>query len=115
MRSTKPNLGTSLYHLLAGHPAGTNEVQIEERTEDIRQAMLASLGAAGARHFPMVTRRIVGAADAHGLWYLRSGLMAALCTVHGERAASSEMAKLSDMFRGMLPDGLASRPSPLSH
>lgn len=114
MRSTKPNLRSSLYNLLAGHTAETIGALMEERTEDIRLAMLASLGEAGAKHFPVIARRINGAADVDGLWYLRSGLMAALCAVHGERTARSEMATLSAMFRGMLPDGQSSRPSPLS-
>ena len=114
MRSTKPSLRSSLYNLLAGQAAMATGALMEERTEDIRQAMVASLGEAGTKHFPMIARRINGAGNADSLWYLRSGLMAALCAVHGERTARIEIMRLSAMFRGMLPEGQSSRPSPLS-
>lgn len=63
--------------------------------------------------FPAVARRVRAAMDAEGLWNLRSTVMSALCDVHGESAARSQMAELSQLFDGILRGGLSSRPSPL--
>jgi hypothetical protein len=75
--------------------------------------MLAALGEAGSKHFPQITRRIRYANDVQALWYLRGDLMAALAAMHGEMAAREKVAGVTDMFRGLLPSGLNSRPSPL--
>ncbi|WP_298932289.1 hypothetical protein [uncultured Ramlibacter sp.] len=113
MRVTQPNLRSSLFQLLTGQPGPPAKEEVDDLTEDIRQAMLDSLGRAGAAHFPGIARRIHGALDADTLWYLRSGLMAALCAISGERTARADMARISLMFR-RLPGNLSSRPSPLS-
>jgi hypothetical protein len=39
--------------------------------------------------------------------------MAALAALHGERTAREKVASISDMFTGLLPGSLQSRPSPL--
>ena len=113
MRATQPSLRSSLLKLLTGQPARLAQAEVDDLTEDIRQAMLDSLGPAGAAHFPGIARRISGAPDADTLWYLRSGLMAALCAVRGERTAGADMGRITCMFRE-LPGNLSSRPSPLS-
>ena len=86
---------------------------LENGTEDIRQAMLDMLGAAGAQQFPQVTRRVRYANDVQALWYLRGDLMAALSDMQGEMLAREQILKLTAMCKGLLPAGLTSRPSPL--
>jgi hypothetical protein len=112
MRWLKPSLRSSIYGLL-GHPPAPSESMLETGTEDIREAMLALLGNDGAKRHPQVTRRIRYASDIQALWYLRGDLMAALATVHGEALAREKVQAITDMFRGLLPASLHSRPSPL--
>lgn len=111
MRWLKPNL-RSIYGLLGNAPAPSPSV-LEDGTEDIREAMLAALGDSGSRHFPQITRRIRYAGDIHALWYLRGDLMGALASMHGEKAARQRIADITAQFRGLVPGGLTSRPSPL--
>jgi hypothetical protein len=112
MRWLKPNLRSSIYGLL-GNPVAPSESILESGTEDIRESMLAVLGETGPKHFPQVTRRIRYANDIQALWYLRGDLMAALASIHGEMAAREKISSISSQFRGLLPNGLNSRPSPL--
>ena len=112
MRWIKPNLRSSIYGLL-GTPSQPSESMLENGTEDIRQAMLDMLGAAGAQQFPQVTRRVRYANDVQALWYLRGDLMATLSAMQGEALAREQILKLTGMFRGLLPAGLTSRPSSL--
>jgi hypothetical protein len=112
MRWIKPNLRSSIYGLL-GTPSQPSESMLENGTEDIRQAMLDMLGAAGAQQFPQVTRRVRYANDVQALWYLRGDLMATLSAMQGEVQAREQILKLTGMFRGLLPAGLTSRPSSL--
>ena len=112
MRWFKPNLRNSIYGLL-GNPPAPSESMLETGTEDIREAMLALLGDDGAKQFPQITRRIRYASDVQALWYLRGDLMAALATKLGEAGARKEVQAITEMFRGLLPGSLNSRPSPL--
>lgn len=111
MRWLKPTL-RSVYGLLGNPPAPTSSI-LEDGTEDIRESMLDALGDSGSRHFPQVTRRIRYAGDIQALWYLRGDLMACLASIHGEKVARQHIASITDQFRGLLPGGLTSRPSPL--
>jgi hypothetical protein len=108
----KGGLRNSVYGLL-GNPAAPSDSVLETGTEDIREAMLALLGPAGSKQFANVTRRIRYANDIQGLWYLRGDLMAALATTLGEAGARQEVQRITQMFRGLLPGSLNSRPSPL--
>jgi hypothetical protein len=112
MRWLKPNLRSSIYGLL-GNPLPPSESTLENGTEDIRESMLGLLGDAGPKHFPQITRRIRYANDVQALWYLRGDLMAALAAMHGEMAARQKVSSVTQMFQGLLPNGLNSRPSPL--
>ena len=87
---------------------------LESGLEDIREAMLGLLGAAGPKQFPNVTRRIRYATDVQGLWYLRGDQMAALASTQGEAAAREQIQRITRMFHGLLPSSLTSRPSPLT-
>ena len=106
-----PSIRNSLYGLL-GHSQPTESL-LDNRTEDIRESMLDLLGDSGARSHPNVTRRIRYASDVHALWYLRGDLMAILADIHGEAQARTQVRKLTDMFRGLLPGALTSRRSAL--
>ena len=112
MRWLKPSLRNSIYGLL-GHPAAPSESTLLNATEDIREAMLNLLGENGSKRFPLITRRIRYANDIQALWYLRGDLMAALATLDGEGVARRKVQGITEMFRGLLPGSLTSRPSPL--
>jgi hypothetical protein len=112
MRWLKPNLRSSIYGLL-GNPVPPTDSALECGTEDIREAMLKVLGEPGQKSFPHVTRRIRYAQDIQALWYLRGDLMAALAALHSESVARQKIVGISDLFQGLLPSGLSSRPSPL--
>ena len=112
MRWFKPNLRSSIYGLL-GNPVAPSESTLESSVEDIREAMLDLLNEDGFRRFPHITRRIRYAGDIQGLWYLRGDLMAALAAIHGEASARKSVQGITQMFNGLLPGSLNSRPSPL--
>lgn len=111
MRWIKPSLRTSIYGLLGGTPP--TESTLESRIEGIRQAMLDALGELGARHYPAIARRVRYADDAQGLWYVRGELMAALSAMQSEAAARQTITDITQMFQGLLPSSLMSRPSRL--
>lgn len=83
------------------------------RIEDIRQAMLDSLEEEGGLRFPLVERRVLFAEDLHGLWYLRSDVMAAISSLQGEFVASQKIRQITSMFEGLLPKSMFSRPGSL--
>jgi len=84
------------------------------RIEDIRQAMLDSLGDDGCASYPHVERRVLFAADLQGLWYLRSDVMVAISSLQGELVANQKIRQITLMFEGLLPKGMISRPGALS-
>jgi hypothetical protein len=112
MRWLKPNLRSSIYGLL-GNPVPPSDSRLESSVEDVRETMLDLLGTAGPKRFPAIVRRIRYAADIQALWYLRGDLMGALAALEGERAAREKISSVTEMFKGLLPGGLQSRPSPL--
>lgn len=101
----------SIYGLLGAAPKSPQAV--EDAIGDIQEAMLGALDDAGAKSFPAVARRIQFADDLQALWYLRGDLMAALAALHGEAHARQKIREISGQFHGLLPNGLATRPSPL--
>lgn len=84
------------------------------RTENIRQTMLAMVDLDGSERAEKLARRI-RYADLEALWFMRGELMGLLARSHGELAARDQLEGLSALFEDMLPSGLRSRPSPLSH
>ncbi len=91
-----------------------SEAQLEERTEEIRQAMISILGESGSLAYPALRRRLMFAANKEALWYLRSEWMGALSTLYGERVAAVHLRSTNIQFEGILTKGMSSRPSPLS-
>ena len=112
MRWLKSSVRVNLYGLL-GHAVDPTESTLDAGVEDIRSSMLDLLGNGGFARFPQLTRRIRYAGELQGLWYLRGDLMAALASMHGEAIARERLRDVSDLFQGLLPGGLSSRPSPL--
>lgn len=107
MRIRKLNLKSTFFSLLGyvgASPEATQPLQLEE----LRVAMLATLGEAGCDHHTRVARKLRYADDVQGLWYARSELMAALAAMHGEAHARREIERLSALFRGLLPRGMTS-------
>ena len=103
MRRLKTAL-KSIYGLL-GQAGAKAEHAMEERTENVRKAMLEAtpVGASGEQHTE-VFRRIYYAGDIETLWYTRGELMAALSAERGEKFAQQAMAGISRLFEGLLPE-----------
>lgn len=112
MRWLKSSVRANLYGLL-GHSVDPTQSILDVGTEDIRTSMLELLGQGGYARFPQLTRRIRYAGELQGLWYLRGDLMAAIASMDGEAIARERLREVSDLFQGLLPGGLSSRPSPL--
>lgn len=81
------------------------------RIEDIRQAMLDSLGQEGCSHYPHIERRVLFAPDLQGLWYLRSDIMVAVSSLQGEMIASQRVRQITRMFEGLLPKSMVRGPA----
>lgn len=75
----------------------------------IQRAMLATLDKDPLPpRFAALKLRIQHSEDTERLWYLRSELMQALASIHGELRAAAELARITEMFHDVLPKGLAS-------
>lgn len=79
-----------------------------ERTESIRAALTESLNGAATPNALALMQRIRHANDVQSLWYLRSEAMSVLASLHGEACAREALTRISTLFEGVLPDGLAS-------
>ena len=113
MRWNSSNLMTgmqSLFNSFSSEDSARTECSIEA----IREAMLAALGTLGATSNPVVRLRVTYANEIQDLWYLRGEVMSVLAALEGEAIARSKLDHISDMFKGLLPRGMSSRPSPLS-
>jgi hypothetical protein len=104
---------SSMQGLLGGFHS--DEPRTVFRIEDIRQAMLDSLGNEGCSSFSHLERRVLFAADLQGLWYLRSDIMAAISSSQGEFVASQKLRQITSMFDGLLPRGMAPRQRSLGN
>jgi hypothetical protein len=98
-----------------GMAPAPSKTLLEERTEEIRLAMLSTLGENGAQTYPALRRRLMFAVDLEALWYLRSEWMGALSTLHGERVAAVHLRSINIQFEGLLNKGMNSRLSSLSN
>jgi hypothetical protein len=109
----KPNLRNSIHSILTfGHSTTATESVPAYCIDDIREAMLALVD--DDDDHPHVKRRIRYSLDIQALWYLRGDLMSILAGKHGELAARAKLTAINEMFENLLPQGLRSRPSPLS-
>jgi hypothetical protein len=112
MRWINSNLKDSVLALLGG--GELSATVLEDRIQDIRLSILMELGEFAEDNYPRLVRNVKYAHDAQGLWYTRGEVMAVLADIHGETIARRKIERISDKFRGMLPRGLSSRPSPLT-
>ena len=102
MRWQKPNLRN--IHSFWGQVA-RGEVTSDARTEQVRHAMLKATPVVGpGEPHCAVFGRIRRASDIHALWYLRSELMAAISSNQGEQVAQREMAAVTKLFKGLVPE-----------
>lgn len=101
MRWHKPSL--KVIHSFWGQRART-ERSTDERIEGVRHAMLEATphAAPGEPHGTLFSR-IHHAPDLEALWYLRSDLMAAIAAQHGEATAREQLAGISPLFEGLIP------------
>ena len=105
-------LVTGLQNLFTGCD-NAQVARAETALEDIREAMLNGLGVSSEVTASKLELRITYAADLQDLWYLRGDMMAAIAGVDGEALARQKVDQISDMFKGLLPRALTSRPSSL--
>ena len=105
-------LVTGLHTLFNGLDR-SHSSRTESALEDIREAMLEGLGVSSAVAATKLELRVTYAEDLQDLWYLRGDIMAAIAAVDGEALAREKLNQISDMYTGLLPRSLASRPSPL--
>jgi hypothetical protein len=113
MRWTASNFIFSVQTLFNGNASNDKVVQCKVAMQNIREAMLDSLCQPGSLADHTVELKVVHANDLQELWYLRGDLMAAMAAVDGEAVARRKLIQISDMFKGFLPKGLTSRPTPL--
>ncbi|MES2633655.1 MAG: hypothetical protein V4669_11835 [Pseudomonadota bacterium] len=115
MRWFKPNLRSSIYAIFGSGPPQGEPVTLASKIdmEVVRLEMLALLDGAQGERVPSLRRRITYAGEIQGLWFLRGELMAVLANLHGETVARELIGEVSQLFDGLVPDGLRSRPSPL--
>lgn len=85
----------------------------EERVERVRKAMLDALFKHSRTADVALRRRIQYSMDLSHLWYLRADVMAAVSKGGSESQAREVMDGLTALFKGKLPSGMRSRPSPL--
>jgi hypothetical protein len=85
----------------------------KDSIDDIRQAMLDEMTTAGVCESSTVHLRVTYASDLQDLWYMRGDVLAAISTLQGELCARQKLERISNSFKGRLPKGLVSRPSPL--
>jgi hypothetical protein len=105
MKTLTRSLKNSLFNLFS--PTGaTAEPPRRQRVEQLRVAMLDTLGKAGCEDHARLASKLQHEGDVLGLWYSRSELMAALADMHGETRARQEIAYLSERFRGLLPQAM---------
>ena len=116
MRWFKPNLRGSIYAIFSASSPPSTTLAVEVNIEDIRHTMLqlALSAAVPDDRLAIVARRIRYAVDVQALWFLRGDLVGLLASSMGEAAALERIEAVSDLFEALLPQGMRSRPSPLS-
>lgn len=75
--------------------------------------MLDGLAQIGRGRFPQVEQRILLASNVAALWFLRPELLMVLAAQVGEQAAREVIDEITEMFHGLLPKSLHSRPAAL--
>lgn len=78
----------------------------ESRIREIRNAMLAALSGNTdlENGLPGIWINIDRASDIQSLWYLRTDLLGLLADEYNEQEARARLSKITEMFRGLVPD-----------
>jgi len=105
MQQRKLKLKSTFFGLF-GYGSATLEVTPSEQLEQLRAAMLDTLGDAGCESHVKLARKLQYADDVQALWYARSELMAALAAMEGEARARKELDRLTGLFKKVLPKGM---------
>ncbi len=93
-----------------------NSALTESTLEGIRQVMLDSFASTTSNtEHPGLQLKLTYANDIQDLWYLRGDLMAAISQIEGETVARAKLSEITELFKGLLPRAMASRPSPLGN
>jgi hypothetical protein len=107
------SLKSSLFSLFGGDSARVG-LDRADRLERVRTEMLKCLQSLqGVTAADYLDHRVRHATDVQSLWYLRSDLMGLLCSTEGETAARAHLDRITRLFKGLLPKGLASRSNRL--
>jgi hypothetical protein len=114
MRWTASNFMTGMQSIFSKAPSTRGETSLDLVISEIRDAMLDELSCTGSELHAKIQRKIAYANGFQDLWYLRGDVMAALAAVNGEVSARQKIGEISHMFKGYLPPGLVSRPSPFN-
>ena len=112
MRWILSSLVTGMQNIFNDQGSG-HGTRVQSALEDIREAMLNGLGVSGAVTASKLELKVTYANDLHDLWYLRGDVMAAISAISGETQARRKLDEISDLFRGLLPKALTSRPTNL--
>ena len=107
-----PSLVNGIQTLFMGSDRA-NASRMDSAIEDIREAMLEALDVTGSVPASKLELKVTNATDLQDLWYLRGDIMATIAAVDGEATARCRLDHISDMFKGLLPKALTSRPSNL--
>ena len=98
---------------MLGKHAAVDPRRLQSAVADIRESMLDCLTHYGKDATSLVHLRISYAKDIQDLWYLRGDVMAVIASADGEVVAKDKLSEISVRFKGLLPKGLVTRPSPL--
>ena len=90
-----------------------NHIDKKAGLERIRNALLHTLEKSGIDRKSPTRVLVEDAYDIEELWYLRADVMVAIAKERGELAAKTELNSINQRFQGLLPQGLATRPSRL--
>ena len=105
MRWLKTFTVSTLQSLWGTLPQSLEPAQAQAHLHELRQLMLDALTPPGEplQHVDVV-RKIMQARSIAALWYLRSDLMQALASDHGEAAARRTLQGVTERFHGLLPE-----------
>jgi hypothetical protein len=115
MRNTISRFTSSIRLLFS---SDTSPTDLENRHENIKDAMLLALSKANAESnagFDLIWSSVVRANNIEALWYLRCGVHSVLAKGIGEKAASKQLANITSMFNGLVSDSQLSVPKQARH
>ena len=110
----KSSLTSSLFALLDASRPAEKTAALEERMDELRDAMLELMAGLWDIRSTQAAHRLRVATDLQSLWFLRTNLMAVLAVKYGETAAREKLDALTTRFEHLLPKQLRSRTTGLN-